>query len=166
MYEFYADQARRYKSGANWFYWIAGLTLITSIITFGGGHWRFLISLGTTQVIDGIAAALSSELGSAPQVIALVLDVILTGIFVLFGVLANKKMLWAYILGMAAFFVDGLVSLLIQDLIGVVVHVVVLVFMVPGFMAGRKLVELEKEMAAQAAAQAQAQAQAPAGTSI
>ena len=164
MYEFHADLARRYKSGANWFYWIAGLTLITSIITFGGGNWRFLISLGTTQVIDGIAAALSAELGSAPQVIALVLDVILTGIFVLFGVLANKKLLWAYILGMAAFVVDGLVSLLIQDLIGVVVHVVVLVFMVPGFMAGRKLIELEQEMAAQAAAQAQAQA--PAGTSI
>ena len=87
------------------------------------------------------------------------MDVFLTAIFVLFGVLANKKMLWAYILGMAAFVVDGLVSLLIQDLIGVVVHVVVLVFMVPGFMAGRKLIELEQSMAA-------AQAQAPAGTSI
>lgn len=164
MYEIHADLYRRYKSGANWFYWIAGLTLITSIITFGGGNWRFLISLGTTQVIDAIAAGVASQLGgSAPQVIALVLDVILTGIFVLFGVLANKKMLWAYILGMAAFVVDGLVSLVIQDLIGVVVHVVVLVFMVPGFMAGRKLIELEQQMAA---AQAAAQAQAPAGTSV
>jgi hypothetical protein len=158
MYEVHADLARRYKSGANWFYWIAGLTLITSIITFGGGNWRFLISLGTTQVIDGIAAALSAELGSAPQFIGLVLDVFLIAIFVLFGVLANKKLLWAYILGMAAFVVDGLVSLLIQDLTGVVVHVVVLIFMVPGFMAGRKLVELEQEMAAQAAAQNQATA--------
>ena len=163
MYEIHADLARRYKSGANWFYWIAGLSLITSIITFSGGSWRFLISLGTTQVIDGIAAALAAELGgSAPQFIALVLDVVLTAIFILFGVMANKKLLWAYILGMAAFVVDGLVSLLIQDFVGVIAHVVILIFMVPGFMAGRKLIELEKEMAAQAAAQAQA----PAGTSI
>lgn len=163
MREIHAELAQKYKSGANWFYWIAGLSLITSIITFSGGNWRFLISLGTTQVIDGIAYALAAEVGgSAPQVIALFLDVILTAIFVLFGVLANKKLLWAYILGMAVFFIDGLVALLIQDLVGVIAHVVVLVFMVPGFLAGRKLVELEQAMAAQAAAQTQA----PAGTSI
>ena len=163
MYEIHAELAQKYKSGANWFYWIAGLSLITSIITFSGGSWRFLISLGTTQVIDGIAAALSAEVGgSAPQFIALVLDVFLTAIFVLFGVFANKKLLWAYILGMAAFVVDGLVSLVIQDFVSVIAHVVVLIFMVPGFLAGRKMVELEQAMAAQAAAQAQA----PAGTSI
>jgi hypothetical protein len=163
MYEIHAELAQKYKSGANWFYWIAGLSLITSIITFSGGSWRFLISLGTTQVIDGIAAALSAEVGgSTPQIIALVLDVFLTAIFVVFGVLASKKLLWAYILGMAAFVVDGLVSLLIQDFVSVIAHVVVLIFMVPGFLAGRKMVELEQAMAAQAAAQAQV----PAGTSI
>lgn len=143
---------QRYKSGANWFFWIAGLSLITSIISVGGGDWRFFISLGTTQVIDALAQGLSTELGGAPKVIGLVLDVILTGVFVLFGVLARKKYLWAYVLGMAVFGLDGLVSLLIQDLIGVIAHVVVLVFMVPGFMAGRELVALEQTMATQASA--------------
>ena len=152
----YDELAQRYKSGANWFYWIAGLTLVTSIISFTGGEWRFLISLGTTQVIDGLADAFSAELGGAPKIIAMVLDVILAGVFVVFGVLANKKLLWAYILGMAVFVLDGLVSLLVQDLIGVVAHVVVLIFMVPGFMAGRKLVELEQMMASQAQASASA----------
>ena len=162
MYESeYTDLASRYKSGANWFYWIAGLTIITSIISFGGGDWRFLISLGTTQVIDQLADAFSAELGTAPKVIALFLDLILTAVFVVFGVLANKKFLWAYILGMAVFVFDGLVSLLVQDWIGVIAHVVVVIFMVPGFMAGRKLVEIEQAMA-----QSQAQAQAQATTSI
>ena len=146
----YDDLAQRYKSGANWFYWIAGLTIVTSIISFTGGEWRFLVSLGTTQVIDGLADAFSAELGGAPKVIAIVLDVILAGVFVVFGVLANKKLLWAYILGMAVFVFDGLVSLMVQDLIGVVAHVVVLSFMVPGFMAGRKLVEIEEMRTAQA----------------
>lgn len=154
MQENHAELVQRYKSGANWFYWIAGLSLITSIISVGGGDWRFLISLGTTQVIDGLADALSAEIGSAPKVIGLVLDVILTAIFVLFGVLASKRHLWAYILGMVAFVVDGLVSLVIQDMIGVIAHVVVLVFMIPGFMAGRKLEELEQAMAAEAQASA------------
>ena len=48
------------------------------------------------------------------------------------------------------FFLDGMVALLIQDWIGVVAHVVVLIFMVPGFLAGRQLEELEQAMAAQA----------------
>jgi len=153
MYEMeHTDLASRYKSGANWFYWIAGLTIVTSIISFGGGNWRFLISLGTTQVIDGLADAFSVELGAAPKVIALVLDLILTAVFVVFGVLANKKFLWAYILGMAVFVFDGVVSLLVQDWIGVIAHVVVVIFMVPGFMAGRKLVEIEQAMAQSQAA--------------
>ena len=160
MYEMeHTDLATRYKSGANWFYWIAGLTLVTSIITFSGGELRFLISLGTTQVIDALAAEFSSEGGGAPKIIAMVVDVILAGVFVVFGVLANKKFLWAYILGMAVFVLDGLVSLLVQDWIGAIAHVVVLIFMVPGFMAGRKLVEIEQMMA-------HSQAQAGATTSI
>ena len=46
---------RRYRSGVKWFYWIAGLSVVTSIIAMSGGHWSFIISLGTTQFIDGIA---------------------------------------------------------------------------------------------------------------
>jgi hypothetical protein len=153
MYEMeHTDLETRYKSGANWFYWIAGLTLVTSIISFSGGDWRFLISLGTTQVID----ALSAELGESAKMVAMVLDVILAGVFVVFGVLAGKKLLWAYILGMVVFVLDGLVSLVVQDWIGVIAHVVVLVFMVPGFLAGRKLVEIEQAMAQSQAAEAQA----------
>src|SRR5262249_2532339 len=127
-YTQHAQVSQRYRAGANWFYWIAGLTIITSIITIAGGGWRFLISLGSTQIIDGIAAALAKDLGSAPKVIALVLDLILTGVFIGFGYLAHKKYLWAYITGMVVFLFDGLMALLIQDLIGVVAHAVVLFF--------------------------------------
>src|SRR5216117_2936789 len=37
------------KSGASWFYWIAGLSLINSIVAFTGGQWAFLFGLGITQ---------------------------------------------------------------------------------------------------------------------
>jgi hypothetical protein len=143
----YSEVYDRYKSGANWFYWIAALSLITSIVSFAGGGWRFLISLGTTQVFDAFAEGMSGDLGGAPKVIALVLDTCVTALFVLFGVLAGKKMLAAYMIGMVMFALDGLVSLSFQDLIGVLAHAVVLFFMVRGFMAGRELVALEREMA-------------------
>jgi len=138
---------QRYKSGANWFYWIAGLSLVTSIISFAGGGWRFLISLGATQIFDGLAEGLSTDFGGAPKVIALVLDIFVTALFVLFGVLAGKKMLWVYMIGMVVFALDGLILLPFGDLIGVLAHGVVLFFMVRGYMAGRELVTLEQSMA-------------------
>ena len=165
MYEVdfrHAELTQKYKNGANWFYWIAGLTIVTSLIAFGGGGWRFLISLGTTQIIDALAEGLAAELGGAAKVVALVLDLIVTGTFVVFGVLAGKKLLWAYGLGLVVFALDGLVTLVIQDWIGLIAHVVVIVLMVPGFLAGRELVDLEARMAAHEAAEATAAAAAPA----
>ena len=90
---------------------------------------------------------MSTEFGGAPQVIALVLDIFVTALFVLFGVLAGKKILSAYMIGMIVFALDGLVSLLFQDLIGVLAHAVVLFFMARGYMAGRELMALEREIA-------------------
>jgi hypothetical protein len=151
----YSELARSYRSGVNWFYWIAGLTIITSLIAFFGGGIRFLLSLGLTQFIDGFAAALASHLGGAVQVVALILDLIVTGVFVLLGYLAGKKMIWAYIAGMVIFLLDGLLSLAFVDWIGVAAHAFVLFFLFRGFQAGQALISFEKLMAEQAAAAAQ-----------
>jgi hypothetical protein len=151
------ELTQRYKSGANWFYWIAGLTIVTSVIAFFGGGIRFLISLGLTQIIDGLAEGLATELGSAVQVIGLMLDLFVTGIFVLFGYFAGKKVLWVYVLGMVVFLFDGLLALAFKDAIGVIAHAVVLFWLFRGYQAGRELVSLEKVMAEQATATAQPQ---------
>jgi hypothetical protein len=149
-----AELTQRYRSGANWFYWIAALTIITSLIAFFGGGIRFLISLGLTQFIDAVAAELATQLGGAVQVVAIVLDLIVTGVFALFGYLANKKMLWAYVVGMVIFLLDGLLALAFKDAISVIAHAVVLFWLFRGFQAGRELISLEKIMAEQAAAAA------------
>ncbi len=147
----HAELTQSYKSGANWFYWIAGLTIVTSVIAFGGGGLRFLISLGITQIIDGVAEAISADGGGVAKVVALVLSLLISGIFIIFGWLANQKTLGAYIAGMVLFGLDGLLSLVFQDWIGVVAHGVVLFFLFRGFLAGRELVSLEKAMAESAA---------------
>jgi hypothetical protein len=143
----HSELTQSYKSGANWFYWIAGLTIVTSVIAFGGGGVRFLISLGITQLLDGVAEAISTEGGGAAKVIALVVSLLISGVFILLGWLANQKMLWAYIVGMVLFGLDGLLSLVAQDWIGVIAHGVVLFFLFRGFQAGRDLVSLERAMA-------------------
>jgi len=151
-YGHHAELNQRYRSGANWLYWIAGLTLITSIVGLLGGGWRFFLSLGVTQLIDGIAVYAADSLGEATKVIAIVLDIFITAMFAGFAYLANKRQLWAYVAGMIVFLLDGLLSLAIFDWIGILVHGFVLFMMIRGYMAGREMLVLERELAQSAQA--------------
>ena len=123
------------KSGASWFYWVAALSLVNSIVAFTGSDWRFIIGLGITQIFD----AIGHEIASGGKVVALALDLIVAGVFVLFGVFANKGHLWAFIVGMVLFALDGLIFLLAQDWIGVGFHVFVLYCLFRGVQACRQL---------------------------
>jgi hypothetical protein len=143
----HSQLASAYKSGTNWFYWIAGLTLATSLIGLLGGSWGFFLSLGTTQLIDALANVMAGELGNATKVIAAVLDIFACAIFAGFGWLAYKRHLWAYVAGMVFFALDGGVMIFIGYWIGVAFHGLVLFWMFRGYQAGRDLVSLEKLMA-------------------
>ena len=93
------------KSGASWFYWIAGLSLINSIVAFTGSDWRFILGLGITQMFD----ALGHDIGSAGKAVVLALDLVAAGACVCFGVFAHKRHLWAFVVGMVLFALDGLI---------------------------------------------------------
>lgn len=123
------------KSGASWFYWIAGLSLINTVSAFSGSDWRFIIGLGITQVFD----AIGQEIQGVGRMIALFLDLVAAGVFILFGVLAHKRHTWAFVTGMVLFALDGGIFLLTQDWIGVGFHIFVLYCLFRGFKACREL---------------------------
>ena len=127
----------RIKSGASWFYWIAGLSLINSAVALSGSNWGFILGLGITQVIDAIAKGL----GSAGVAVAMVLDVIVAGVFVLFGVFAHRKQSWSFIAGMVLYGLDGLLFLIGRDLPGLGFHAFALFCIFGGYSALRKLQE-------------------------
>jgi hypothetical protein len=127
--------AAQAKSGGSWFYWIAGLSLINSISAFSGSTWRFIVGLGITQLFD----AVGTSLGSSGKVIVLALDLLVAGLFILFGLFAVKGHLWAFVVGMILFALDSLVFLLVQDWIGVGFHVFVLYCLFRGFQGSRLL---------------------------
>jgi hypothetical protein len=147
---------QRANSGARWFYWIAALSLITSIAILSGSGWRFFISLGSTQLVSAIFA--SEEAGTAGKVIAILFDLLATGIFAGLGVLAGKRYLWSYVVGGVLFALDSLVVVFAQDWIGIAFHVFAVYCIVMGFVACRKLLELQREVATLAAAEASANA--------
>jgi len=130
-----AVAAAQLRSGASWFYWIAGLSLINSVAALTGQSWRFFVGLGITQVFDELAL----KMGSSGKIVAFILDLLVAGMFVLFGVFAHKAHLWEFILGMVLFALDGLIFVLAHDWIGAGFHAFVLFFFFRGFTACRTL---------------------------
>jgi hypothetical protein len=133
----------RSHSGANWFFWIAGLSLVNSIIVLAGGRWSFLAGLGVTQIIDALAGALSGKLGAGATAFALFLDLCAAGVIVLFGLLARQRHTWAFVLGMILYALDGLLFLIVQDWLSLAFHAYALYCISRGLMANRRLLELE-----------------------
>jgi hypothetical protein len=132
------------RSGANWFFWIAALSLINSVILLTNGHWSFLAGLGITQFIDVLASQVSDSVGSAGTVIAMVLNVTVFGAFVLFGIQARKRQNWAFIVGMVLYGLDGLLFLLVQGWLSIAFHIFALYCIFKGMSANNRLTELEK----------------------
>ena len=137
------------QSGARWFYWIAGLSLINAIAAATNSKWSFLAGLGITQFISGFASALSADLGnsSAVMVIAFVLNVFVAGFFIFLGVFSGKGHTWAFLIGLVIYALDALIFLAVQLWFPLAFHAFVFYCLFRGFAANRKLKQLEAEMA-------------------
>jgi len=123
------------KSGASWFYWIAGLSIVNTISAMSGSDWGFILGLGITQVID----VFGRQFDSTGMVIAIALDAVVFGLFITFGIFANKKHLWAFIVGMLLYALDGVIYVLGEGWLSVGFHVFALFYIFKGFQAAREL---------------------------
>jgi hypothetical protein len=119
------------RSGASWFYWIAALSLINSLMSVSGKGFAFALGLGMTKVF--------AELGQGVTGIVLALDLSATGLFVLFGVFAHKRQTWAFVTGMVLFTVDTILVLLQGSMISVALHGLALYYLFRGMQACREL---------------------------
>ena len=128
------------NSGANWFFWIAGLSLVNSLIIFFDGDRSFAIGLGITQIVDAIASvSVADGASTIVKTLALVFDVIVIAVFVGFGFLGRARHLWAFIVGIALFALDSLIFVIAFDFIGIAIHALALFFLVRGMLAVRQI---------------------------
>lgn len=136
------------KGGVGWFYWIAGLSILNSIISFTGGSLTFVVGLGITQFIDGFVNALvndvSSGAGTIFRVIGFGLDFLIAGIFVVAGILGRKNIRWAVIVGMVLYGLDAVLSLVFGDWLSTIFHIIALVGLWKGQKAIQELLLLKK----------------------
>ena len=139
-----APLVRRAKMGANWFYWIAGLSLVNAVGTVLNIGLVLAFGLGITLVFD----AVGQDAGGTIQIAALVGDVVAAGIFVLFGYLANQRQTWAFVVGMVLYALDAVLLLVLRSWLGAAVHAYALYVMFNGLRATLQLNTVLANMAA------------------
>ena len=125
------------KRGANWFFWIAGLSALNSAIAYAGSDRSFCVGLGVTGILDYLAG----QHGTTMKVVALVLNAFALAIFVGAGILARKGHGWAFLAGMTLYGLDaGVLCLgLPTSLLSVAFHGLALFSIFRGFQANRAL---------------------------
>jgi len=106
----------QFRSGANWFFWIAAMSLINSVVGFFGGQWGFVIGLGITQVIDAVFT------GQGPSVVGPMLTAGVAGIFVACGHFAREGRRAAFIGGMVLYVLDSLIFVVVRDFLAIAFH--------------------------------------------
>lgn len=139
-----AEEENRLSAGVSWFYWIAALSVINTVIILMGSDRAFGLGLGITQFLDGFAYALEGGLKAIP----LVFSFTITAAFALFGYLGNRKQMWAIVTGMVLYLLDGLLLLLIAamgwglPIISLLIHAYALYSIFTGFQACKRIKEL------------------------
>lgn len=134
------DTSARMKGGAHWFFWIAALSLINSLIMLFGGNWSFFAGLAVTQIVDAIVLQVSGGGDvSFILIVAFIIDLLIAGIFVLCGYFAGKLHIWAFVIGMILYALDGVIMLLLGAYLPAAFHAFALFMMFKGLSAAREL---------------------------
>ncbi len=137
-----AQQEEAFRSAAQWFYWVAALSIVNSIIVMAGGEWGFIFGLAATTFFDALAVVILDEFQANAVVVwgfALTANLLITGGVALLGWLALRRHQWAYVLGLAFYLGDALLMLLVGDLLALAFHGWVLLGLFTGWSALRKL---------------------------
>jgi hypothetical protein len=129
----------RIRGGADWFIWIAALSIINAIILTTGGKFHFIFGLGCTDVV----AALAAKLPGGAVVAAWVVNIVVAGVFALFGWFGRQAKPWAFYVGMAFYVLDAVLMLVFADWLGLAFHAYALFRMYGGVKAVGELENLK-----------------------
>jgi hypothetical protein len=133
---------KQFERGANWFYWIAALSVVNSAAVLSGVEWTFVIGLGITLVVDLIVV--EEDPGLKARIAVFGFDLIIASGVVLFGYLARKRLRWVFVLGMVLYAVDGLWFLLAGDVFSLGFHAFALFGIFGGFRACGQLKAMDR----------------------
>lgn len=132
----------RMRRGAGWFLTIALLSGINSVLQIVDAKIRFIFGLGITQVVDAVGKGAGQN--------GMLITVAVDGVFLLMLILCWK---WAkagsqgaFLAGMIAYALDGMLLLFFSQWLDAAVHAYALYMMWQGYAAARELAQLQMAM--------------------
>jgi len=140
------------KAGTGWFFWIAALSVINSVVYFAGGGISFFIGLGITQLVDGFTQAFANRAGppvdTIVHVVGFGLDLLIAGVFAVCGILGRKRYRWVIVIGMVLYALDGLIFVVFGEWLSALFHLFALAGLWRGITAINKAALLENAQSA------------------
>lgn len=122
--------------GANWFFWIAALSLVNTVVTHSGGDGHFILGLAVTFIVDVIGREIVKEHPDSASVvlfIAVGFSLFVDAFVVLFGVMSRQRWLWVFGFGMFLYLLDGILFALLGVYMAAGIHAFALFSMFQGF---------------------------------
>ena len=130
-------------SGANWFYWIAGLSLLNSILFFAHSQWGFFVGLGSTDIINWLMS--KTETGI---IIGLGLSLGISAGFAALGYYAHRpEYRWTFITGILLYVLDSAILVTLGGWLSLIFHGYALINLYAGLNASRQLSNIEQQLA-------------------
>jgi hypothetical protein len=126
------------RSGAQWFWWIIGLSLVNMLIFLSGSTMNFVVGLGITTLSDAIFAN--------NKIIGFTIDAVALGFFAFVGFKAQNGRLWAFYLGLAVYTLDALLYVLLQVWMSVAFHALAIFYIGKGAIALRSALKPPKQI--------------------
>jgi hypothetical protein len=123
--------------GAGWFFWLAILSVINSLVVYFYNTPNTPVALGITQWLDGTHAGIKSALSTE----ALVVNLLIAGALAMFGVLARRGSDIAFVVGIFLYAIDAMLVIGLRDFFAFGVHLIGLFFLVKGLLASRHIRE-------------------------
>lgn len=132
------------RRGTQWFYWIAGLSLVNTLALLFKGNFSFLAGLGVTQIVDAVS---NQMLGSAGPYVSVGVAVLAAAVLCAFGYFSARGSRAALITGMVLYALDGGLFLYFGDYLPAAFHGFVLFQLWQGWQAWQQIAKLRAESA-------------------
>ncbi len=130
----------RMRRGAGWFLTIALLSGVNSVLQIFDAKIRFIFGLGITQVVDAVAHGM----GQGGTIVIVAVD----GLFIVMLIFCSR---WAktgsqgaFLGGMIAYALDGVLLLLFSMWLDAAVHAYALWMIWQGYSASRELAQMQQ----------------------
>lgn len=137
----------RMNNAAGWFFWIAGFSVVNTVVAMFNGDWRFIIAPAGTMFLDVFAMDTKNMTARA---VIFGISLLIAGVYLLFGVLARKGNKGAFITGLVIYALDTLLLFLDKALlIHLVFHAWAIFALVGGIKACGEYHKLKKAAAQQ-----------------